>query len=131
MSSTLIRIAAAVVLDPQGRWLLVRKRHTRSFMQPGGKMEEGEAAGVALCRELEEELGLQVEPGRLTECGIRCAPAANEPGHEVEAHLFRLVIEAPVVAAAEIAELRWVDREEALRLPLAPLTRDLLLSGLG
>jgi hypothetical protein len=52
------------------------------------------------------------------------APAANEPGVLLEAHLFGLVIDEPVEAAAEIAEARWVTREEAWQLPLAPLTKE-------
>ena len=39
---TVIRIVAAVVADERGRLLLVRKRGTTAFMQPGGKPEAGE-----------------------------------------------------------------------------------------
>jgi len=35
----IIRIAAAVLIGPDGRTLLVRKRGTEAFMQPGGKIE--------------------------------------------------------------------------------------------
>ncbi len=42
----------------------------------------------------------------------------------LEAYLFSLVIDEPVEAAAEIAEARWVTREEAWQLPLAPLTKE-------
>ncbi|WP_456681551.1 NUDIX domain-containing protein [Bradyrhizobium sp. USDA 3311] len=40
-----------------GRVLLVRKKATESFMQPGGKIEIGEHPQDALRRELSEELG--------------------------------------------------------------------------
>lgn len=47
-----IRIAAAVIADAKGRILLVRKRSSFFFMQPGGKREEGETALETLAREL-------------------------------------------------------------------------------
>ena len=37
-----IRIAAALLIGPDGRTLLVRKRGTEAFMQPGGKIEAHE-----------------------------------------------------------------------------------------
>jgi NUDIX domain len=53
-----IRIAAAVIRDRRGRLLLVRKRGTSAFMQPGGKIDATEPALAALAREvLEEQLG--------------------------------------------------------------------------
>lgn len=61
---------------------------------------------------------------QLSPLGIRTAQAANEPGMTVKAHLFSIVIDEPVEAAAEIAEARWVTREEADQLPLAPLTKE-------
>ncbi|GEN27487.1 DNA mismatch repair protein MutT [Halovibrio variabilis] len=123
-AANVLEIAAAVVSDPDGRLLLVRKHKTSFFMQPGGKVDAGETALRALCRELKEELGLQVNEDQLIPLGVHNAPAANEPGMVLEAHLFSLVIDGPVEASAEIAEARWVTREEAWQLPLAPLTKE-------
>ena len=43
-----IRIAAALIRNERGEVLLVRKRDTQAFMQPGGKLEPGESAAAAL-----------------------------------------------------------------------------------
>ncbi|HBP41683.1 MAG: NUDIX hydrolase [Vreelandella alkaliphila] len=122
-AQNLLKIAAAVVSDSSGRLLLVRKQGTRFFMQPGGKIELGEEAIAALCRELEEEIGLRITGDQLLPLGMQRALAANEPDTVIEAQLFSLMIDQPVHAGAEIAETTWVTREEALKLPLAPLTK--------
>lgn len=124
---SVMKIVAAVVSDPDGRLLLVRKQDTAFFMQPGGKIDPGETALAALCRELQEELGLQVTEDRLLSLGVQTAPAANEPGVTIEAQLYGLVIDEPVEATAEIAEAIWVSREQAWELPLAPLTKDYVM----
>ena len=126
MSKT-IRIAAALLIDPRGQTLLVRKRGTRAFMQPGGKIEADEAPVAALARELFEELGLRIDPEQAGYLGNFSAPAANEPGFEVVCELFRVYTDAVVLPAAEIEEAVWVDAEAAQKLELAPLTRDLIL----
>ncbi|AGZ33868.1 NUDIX domain-containing protein [Pseudomonas sp. SWI6] len=126
MSNT-IRIAAALLIDPQGRTLLVRKRGTQAFMQPGGKIDAGESPAQALVRELHEELGLRVDPDAAVHLGRFSAPAANEPGFEVQAELFRVDCAEAVAPAAEIEEVIWLSAEEATALDLAPLTRDLIL----
>src|SRR6478609_7813601 len=56
-----IHVSAAVILDGDGRLLLVRKAGTTAFMQPGGKPEPGESASETLSRELAEELCLEVD----------------------------------------------------------------------
>lgn len=121
-----IRVAAAVVVDPDGRWLLVRKHGTAAFMQPGGKMEPGEHPRDAVVREVAEELSVEVSPDALRDLGSRVTAAANEPGHRLEAHVFAVDGLRDAVPAAEIAEAVWVTPAEAARLPLAPLTAELL-----
>lgn len=122
-----IRIAAALLIGADGRTLLVRKRGTQAFMQPGGKIEAGEPPALAMARELAEELGLLVEPGKAQFLGEFTAEAANEPGCEVNCQLFRLDIDQVPEPAAEIEEVVWVDAGDVSHLELAPLTRDSVL----
>lgn len=122
-----IRIAAALLIGADGRTLLVRKRGTQAFMQPGGKIDAGESAAQALARELHEELGLVVEADQAEFLGEFSAVAANEPGFEVNCQLYRLEVEQAVQPAAEIEEVLWVDGGDVGHLNLAPLTRDSIL----
>ncbi|MBW4035170.1 MAG: NUDIX domain-containing protein [Proteobacteria bacterium] len=120
-----IHIAAAVLMRADGQTLLVRKRGTDAFMQPGGKIGPGETALAALLRELHEELGLTVPVDQPRYLGRFTAPAAHEPGFMVAADLFRVETSETPEAAAEIAEIIWVDPARIADLTLAPLTRDL------
>lgn len=123
----LIRVVAAVIMNPAGEMLLVRKRGTVYFMNPGGKYEVGETAPQTLVRELEEELGLAVDPQSLSYRGFFETNAANEPGHLLEAEVFDLVLGSESVAPlAEIEELRWVDPADLGSTRVAPLVLDLL-----
>ena len=117
-----IHVSAAVIVDEAGRVLVVRKQGTSMFMQPGGKPEAGESPAQTLVRELAEEVGLRLDEADLAPVGEFSAPAANEPGFEVVADVFRVDIgDQTPVAAAEIAELRWVTRAEASEIDVAPL----------
>ena len=126
MSKT-IRIAAALLIRGDGQTLLVRKRDTLAFMQPGGKIDAGEQPADALVRELHEELNLRVDPSQAVYLGQFSAPAANEPGFTVEAELFKVQVDVAVTPAAEIEEVCWIDPMGEGDLHLAPLTRDLIL----
>jgi 8-oxo-dGTP diphosphatase len=129
-----IVIVASVIIDGDGRLLLVRKRGTDSFMQAGGKPDPGEAPRDALVRELHEELGIVVDPTALESLGRFHAPAANESGWVVDAEVFRVpasVTHSLAVASAEIEELAWVTRGEAASMRIAPLTSEVLAPVMG
>ena len=139
----IIRIAAAVLLDAEGRMLVVRKSGTDAFMQPGGKLEPGESAAECLVRELDEELALAIPVEELVHLGRFAADAANEAGWRVDCDVYRVgalrlaalaqgagtgTLAREVTVRAELAEARWCSRAELLELAadgiLAPLTRD-------
>ncbi|PQZ49906.1 MULTISPECIES: NUDIX domain-containing protein [unclassified Microbacterium] len=123
-----IHVSAAVIVDEEGRVLVVRKQGTTRFMQPGGKPEPGESAAQTLIRELDEELGVVLEEADLRPLGTFVSEAANEPGHRVVAEAFAASV-APdaVTVQAELAELRWITPADVTTLPLAPLSVEHLL----
>lgn len=123
-----IHIAAAIITDEQDRLLLVRKRGTRYFMQPGGKIEPGETSAEALKRELEEELKIEVSLSSLSSLGRFQDVAANEPGYHLIADVFRLNGRCENISpAAEIEEAVWVSLSEIQDIDLAPLTRNTII----
>lgn len=123
-----IVVVAAVVVDARGRALVVRKRGTTAFMQPGGKIDAGESAPDAVIREVAEELGVTVSAAEVTAWGRYVVEAANEPGHLVDAQLFAVTLREEPRAAAEIEEIRWLDPAATHEVELAPLTRDVVFA---
>jgi 8-oxo-dGTP diphosphatase len=117
-----IRIVAAVVADDEGRVLLVRKRGSTVFIQPGGKREAGEHAGATLARELAEELGVALAPASMRTLGTYEHDAVNEPGRRVRADAYVVQIEGDPQPRAEIEELAWVPPQPPYPVPVAPLS---------
>jgi len=123
---TVLRVAAAIITDATGRTLLVRKRGTTAFMQAGGKIEPGESALQALTRELQEEVGLEVDLDTTEYLGSFRADAANEPDTVIRAEVFAMSVDRIVVPSEEIEEVLWIDTDD-VAVELAPLTRDTVL----
>jgi 8-oxo-dGTP diphosphatase len=122
-----IHVVAALVRDDAGRVLLVRKRGTQAFMQPGGKRDPGEDDVTALARELDEELGCRAVPDSFASLGTFRCQAANETDRQVHAAVYAVNVTGDIAARAEIEELAWIDPASPPDIHLAPLTRDHVL----
>ena len=127
MDNRTIKIVAALIRDENGRVLLVRKRGTRAFMQPGGKRDACEDDITALSREISEELGCAVVPASVRSLGEFHATASNEPGCRVQANLYRADVTGKITPSREIDEMIWIDPASPPDIHLAPLTRDHVL----
>jgi 8-oxo-dGTP diphosphatase len=127
MNETVIQVVAALIRDESGRVLLVRKRDTAAFMQPGGKRDADESDVAALSREIVEELGCRVIENSARPLGVFDCVAANEPGFQVRAAVYAVDVEGAVCPQAEIDQVVWVDPRALPDLQFAPLTRDHVL----
>ena len=126
-----IHVVAVLVQDHGDNILLVRKKNTDTYIQPGGKPEAGEDTVTTAVRELVEETGLVVAPERMEFIGTFNAPAANEPGYNIVAQCVRVRLEPGeellAKADAEIAEANWFSPAEAALVKAAPLFQDIIL----
>ena len=127
MDAGTIKIVAALICDDAGRVLLVRKRGTIAFMQPGGKRDPGEDDTAALSREIAEELGCSLVSGSIRPLGEFNAIAANEPGFRVQACLYGVDVTGDITPGREIDETIWIDPAAPPDIVLAPLTREHVL----
>lgn len=117
-----IRTVAAVIANDDGEVLLVRKRSSSIFIQPGGKTESDEEPLLALARELDEELGVRLDVSSVIRLGEFEAAAVNEPGRMVRAQAYSCSIQGSPKAQAEIEELVWIKPAGPYHVPVAPLS---------
>ena len=114
-------IVAAALIGSDGRILLQQRAPGRSMAGlwefPGGKVEDGELPEAALARELDEELGIAVDPAALVPACFASAPMG-------ERHMVLLLYlcrswegrPQPLDASA----LRWATTAEMRELAMPP-----------
>jgi 8-oxo-dGTP diphosphatase len=121
MTDSVIPCVGAVIWDAsRRRFLLIKRGHEPGaglWSLPGGRVEAGESDAEALVREMREETGLTVTPGRLIGSVRRPAPG----GRVLEIKDYAAEVTGGVLAAGDdAAEVRWVDPVELTALPLTP-----------
>ena len=123
---TFIPVVAVALRDAEGRLLLQQalphKRHTGQWEFPGGKVENGETPRFALCREVAEELGIELAESELEPAGF--AEEADDPALVLMLYTCTVWSGAPEALDGQV--WAWFTLAEALDLPLAPLDRTLL-----
>ena len=106
-----------LIADGAGRWLVNQRRPGTDLAGywefPGGKRRSGEAPYAALCRELDEELGIEV---------LAAEPwlelVHDYPDKRVRLDVWRVLDYRGAVTAREAQALEWVAVYDLAALPL-------------
>ena len=134
---TFMLVVAGALQRADGRWLMHRramgKQHGGLWEFPGGKVEPGETPGIALIRELEEELGIRIElDSNSPACFAESRPQRGESA--IVILLYRVAKWHGEPAALEGGGLGWFAPHEISELEKPPLDIELasrLLSDLA
>jgi ADP-ribose pyrophosphatase YjhB (NUDIX family) len=126
MAPRSIPCVGAIIKDGDGRLLLIKRGHEPGaglWSLPGGRIEAGETDEEAVIREIREETGLIVVPGRLV--GSVQRPGAD--GSVLVIRDYEAEITGGTLAAADdAADARWVDLQDLGGLPLTSGLADAL-----
>lgn len=114
-----MQLATAGLLVIQNRKLLLAYSiNKKCFYLPGGKIDASETAAEGLCREIAEELNVQLSPKELNYYCHITAPAYGETkGIIMEQDCFFVNKSITPSAAAEIGELKYFSLQEYLQQP--------------
>lgn len=113
-------VVAALLFDDKGR-ILACKRPTQDAWAgwwefPGGKVDEGESYSQALSREIEEEMGVSIEPGDLVE-----SISFDYEDRTVRLQIWNCgIINPDSITLREHDDSRWLSRQELLDVKWLP-----------
>lgn len=119
-----VRVAVGVLIN-RGRVFVTRRsaisHQGGKWEFPGGKLHDDESARSALCRELNEELGITVQDARPF---MQVHHAYTDK--RVHLDVWKVVSYAGTAHGREGQETRWVSRNELLQLDLPEADRPIL-----
>jgi 8-oxo-dGTP diphosphatase len=123
----MLLVVAGALVDGSGR-LLVQQRpeggdHAGLWEFPGGKIETGETAEASLARELAEELAITANPAAMRPLGFASIPGKCAPALLL---LFHVPQWTGDPHANHASEIRWVEPDELLTLPMPQADIDLI-----
>jgi 8-oxo-dGTP diphosphatase len=114
----IVPCVGAIITDAAGRLLLIKRGHEPGkglWSIPGGRVEPGETDEQAVIREVREETGLVVQPGRLIGAVRRPAPA----GAMLDIRDYAATVAGGTLAAGDDADdARWAGPAELAGLSL-------------
>lgn len=119
-------VVAGLIVGPGGRVLIAQRRPDQAqplgWELPGGKIEPGERPEAALARELREELGVDVEVGRIWDVLFHPYPDFD---------LLMLVYRCELAGTAEprcvqVNDLAWCAPSELAAYDILPADRPLI-----
>jgi 8-oxo-dGTP diphosphatase len=120
-----IEVAAALIRDAQGRYLITQRRygsHLAGLWEfPGGKLEAGETPAAGLRRELTEELSATFTVGNHVET-VRW----EYPERVVVLHFFECRLESGDIEPREQQAMTWVDPARLGDYDFPPADRELI-----
>ncbi len=123
----LVLVVACALVDPDGRVLIAQRTQGKTLAGlwefPGGKVEPGEQPEVALIRELNEELGIDVTQA--------CLAPVTFASHAYDD--FHLLMPVYVcrrwngeVEKREHSDIRWVRPNKLREFPMPPADEPLI-----
>lgn len=133
MSNSPVCGVGGVVIE-DGRILLIQRGRPPGqglWAVPGGKVHLGETMTGAVRREVLEETGLQIRPGRVVWAGDSIGPGEPPAWHFCLVDFLCEVEGGDLQAGDDAAGIAWVGLADARHYPLTPTMFDLLdvLSG--
>ena len=132
---TPLLVVAVALVAPSGQVLMQRRpqeaMHGGLWEFPGGKLEADETPREAAVREIEEELGLVIEPGDLhavgfAEARLEAVPDAGGQGAQAPGRPIVILLHACTrwrgeARALEGAQIDWYRPEALAGLAMPPL----------
>lgn len=120
-----IHVAVGVIENAEGEILIARRRegqHLAGLWEfPGGKLEKGEDASEALCRELYEELGVKPSVS-----SFQFAVDHRYSEKSVSLLIFHVTEFSGEPRGQEGQEIRWVSREGLCSYPFPDANQKIL-----
>ena len=107
---------SGLLLIQDRKLLLAYSRNKQCFYLPGGKIDNGETAPIALCREIAEELNIVLAEDDLKFYTHVSAPAYGEKnGVIMEQDCFIIDKRVIPIASAEIGEIKYFSLADYLK----------------